>query len=99
MLLLHDNRQNLLSPIYVVRKLVNIKFVMLLCNYSSYWCQKSALKSISRNFILEFTSQFVNGVPEVREAIKCVVYKLVCESHYELLNFATKFGTFVVKVS
>jgi hypothetical protein len=48
-------------------------------------------------------NQFVNKVPEVKEANQMrIVYKLVCESHYELRNklpnFATKFGTFVVKI-
>jgi hypothetical protein len=28
-----------------------------------------------------------------KKPIKCVVYKLFCESHYELLNFATNLRT------
>ena len=46
-----------------------------------------------QNFIMKFTSKFVNKASnwllEQEQPIKCSVYKLVCESHYELLNFTT----------
>jgi hypothetical protein len=52
---------------------------------------------------MRFTNQFVNYAFDwlhlLQGAIRDFVYKLACEFQYELPNFATKFGTFVVKVS
>ena len=46
-----------------------------------------------QKFIMKFTCKFVNKTSncllEQEQPIKCSVYKLVCESHYELLNFTT----------
>jgi hypothetical protein len=55
---------------------------------------------------MRFTNQFVNYAFDwlllLQGPIKDFVYKLTCGFQYELLNlatnFATKFGTFVVKV-
>jgi hypothetical protein len=54
------------------------------------------------NFVGKFasslrSSQVHIGIhkPICKKVPRCVVYKLVCESHYELLKV---FGTFVVKV-
>ena len=44
-----------------------------------------------QKFIMKFACKFVNKASnwllEQEQPIKCSVYKLVCESHYELLNF------------
>jgi predicted DCC family thiol-disulfide oxidoreductase YuxK len=59
---------------------------------------------------MRFTNQFVNYAFDwlilLHGPIRDFVYKLACEFQYELpnlrnelANFATKFGTFVVKVS
>ena len=46
-----------------------------------------------QKFITKFTSTFVNKASnwllEQEQPIKYSVYKQVCESHYELLNFTT----------
>ena len=46
-----------------------------------------------QKFIMKFTCKFVNKASnwllEQEQPIKCSVYKLVCESHYEFLNFTT----------
>ena len=56
-----------------------------------------------QKFIMRFTNQFVNYAFDwlllLQWPIRDFVYKLACEFQYELPNFATKFGTFVVKVS
>jgi hypothetical protein len=51
-------------------------------------------------FVAKFKSSYWNSHVKVldwslkqNKPIKCVVYKLVCESHYELLNFATNLQT------
>jgi hypothetical protein len=52
---------------------------------------------------MRFTNQFVNYAFDLllllQGPIRDFVYNLACEFQYELANFATKFGTFVVKVS
>ena len=48
-------------------------------------------------FIMKFTSRFVkkasNWLLEQEQPIKCSIYKPVCETHYELLNFTTNLRT------
>jgi hypothetical protein len=81
-----------------------LKFSTFTVDFTKLWPQmfRTSLRSSQvrckiRKFMLEFTSQFVNKVPDWslkwKKPIKCVVYKLVCESHYELLNFATNLRT------
>ena len=47
-------------------------------------------------FLMKFTSKFVNKAShwqleqEQEQPIKCSIYKPVCETHYELMNFTTK---------
>jgi hypothetical protein len=56
-----------------------------------------------KKFIMRLTDQFVNYAFDwlllLQGPIGDFVYKLACEFQYELANFVTKFGTFVVTVS
>ena len=54
---------------------------------------RSQVRCEVQKFIMKFKSKFVNKASnwllEQEQPIKCSVHKLVCESHYELLNFTT----------
>ena len=83
-------------------------------NFTKLWPQmfrtslrNSQVRCGVQKFIMRFTNQFVNYAFDwlllLQGPIRDFVYKLACEFQYELpnfaTNFATKFGTFVFKVS
>jgi hypothetical protein len=70
---------------------------------SELCCEVRKFVAKFKRFIMRFTNQFVNDAFDwlilLQGPIRDFVYKLACEFQYELPNFATKFGTFVVNVS
>ena len=66
-------------------------------NFPKYCVLRSELRCEVQKFILKFTSPYVNKVSDwslnKSKPIRGFVYIRACEFQYELLNFATKFGT------
>jgi hypothetical protein len=83
---------------------VSIDYSCFTADFTKLWPQMFRTSSLRSSKVhYEFTNQFVNNAFDwlllLQGPIRDFAYKWVCEFQYELPNFATKFGTFVVKVS